>query len=171
MGRDPSDTPKLAEPLHYHDAPEHPRVAELVDYWNAKRGTRPMPDRADIVPGEIPRLLPNIVICEVLRGGEDFRMRIFGTKLVELTGEERTGKSLSDFGAHAIVPTRPEIVQDRWLEVIRRSYQQVKPVFVSGAMTSSDRPYLAWHAVSCPLTAGGTAVSQLMGGLFVVDRR
>jgi hypothetical protein len=171
MGNLSSSAKQQSEPVRFLQGPEHPGVAALFAYWNEKARGRPMPDRADIVPSEIVRLLPNLIISEVLRGGEDFRTRIFGTALVELVGEERTGKCLSEFGHHTTVPTRPEIVQDRWFEITLRAYGGACPVFATGTMASSDRPYLVWHAVSCPLTAGGPAVEQMLGGLFVIDRR
>ena len=157
--------------LQYPSTPDHPGVAALTDYWLGKRGQRPMPDRSDIVPGEIVKLLPNLIICDVHDDGEDFRARIFGTALVLLVGEERTGKCLSEFGTRASLPTRPEVVQFRWLDATRRAYRLARPVFVNGSMSSSGRPYLALHAVSMPLTAGGSAIAQMIGGLFITDGR
>lgn len=171
MGNETSGTMTAVEPLRFLDAPEHPCAAELLAYWNGKRGSRAMPDRADIVPAEIVRLLPNLIICEALRDGEDFRTRIFGTALVHLVGEERTGKCLSEFGERASIPTRPEIVQDRWFEVTHRAYREARPILVTATMSSSDRPHLVLHGVCCPLTAGGTAIEQMLGALFFVDRR
>lgn len=171
MERSASGEERPDQGLRYSDGPDHPGVAALTDYWLTKRGARPMPDRADIAPSEIVKLLPNLIICDVLGDGEDFRTRIFGTALVLLVGEERTGKCLSEFGARASVPTRPEIVQFRWLDVTRRAYALKGPVFVNGTMSSSDRPYLALHAVSMPLTVGGTGIAQMIGGMFVTDRR
>lgn len=159
------------ESLRYPPRPEHPGTAKLIAYWHAKCGIRPMPDRADIVPGELAGLLPNIVISEVLRDGEDFRVRIFGTSLVELVGEERTGKCLSEFGVNAFIPTNPERVQSRWFDVTRRSFIVRHPVLVSGTMASSDRSYISWHGVSMPLTSGGNEVAQMLGGIFIVDAR
>lgn len=164
-------TEETVEGIRFLDVAEHPDVMALASYWEAKRGARPMPDRAGIVPAEIVRLLPNIIISEVLGDGEDFRTRIFGTALVALVGEERTGKLLSEFSEKAALPTRPDAVQERWFGVTRRAYRTGRPVFVTGAMESSDRPCLTFHGVSCPLTAGGTETRQMLGGLFVVDRR
>lgn len=157
------------ESLRYPQRPEHPGTAQLIAYWHTKRAVRPMPDRADIAPGELAGLLPNIVISEVLRDGEDFRVRIFGTALVELVGEERTGKCLSEFGVDAFIPTKPERVQSHWFDVTRRSFVVRHPVLVSGTMASSNRSYISWHGVSMPLTSGGSEVAQMLGGIFVVD--
>ncbi|MEN6544131.1 PAS domain-containing protein [Parvibaculum sp.] len=171
MERGSSSTGRHDDGLQYPSAPDHPGVAALAGYWLTKRGQRPMPDRSDIVPGEIVKLLPNLIICDVLGDGEDFRTRIFGTALVLIVGEERTGKCLSEFGTHASVPTRPEVVQFRWLDVTRRAYRLREPVFINSTMSSSDRPYLSLHAVAMPLTAGGSEIAQMIGGMFVTDRR
>lgn len=168
MGRALETTSVIDEPLRFPDAPEHPGIAQLVEYWEMKRGDRAMPDRADIIPGEIASLLRHLIICEVVDGGADFRTRIFGTALVELVGEERTGKLLSEFGAQSSIPTRPERVRDRWFEIARRVHALGRPVFISGRMINSARPYIAWHAVACPLTAGGTTIEQVVGAMMVV---
>lgn len=171
MERGVNSDGQLDHGLQYPGTPDHPGVAALTDYWLTKRGVRPMPDRADISPAEIVKLLPNLIICDVLGDGEDFRTRIFGTALVLLVGEERTGKCLSEFGTRASVPTRPEVVQFRWLDATRRAYTLRAPVFVNGTMSSSGRPYLGLHAVSMPLTAGGSEIAQMIGGIFVTDKR
>jgi len=41
---------------------KHPSVRELYDYWNARRGLRSAPDRADIEPGAIRRVLADTFI-------------------------------------------------------------------------------------------------------------
>ncbi len=73
-----------ADGLSYLETPEHKDVAALAAYWESKRAGRAMPDRANIDPAEIVRLLPNIFVCEVLDGGREYRFRIFGTALVDI---------------------------------------------------------------------------------------
>ncbi|MDO9127955.1 PAS domain-containing protein [Parvibaculum sp.] len=158
----------MAEEPQFLDAPEHPSVIELHAYLERKRGDREMPDRADIDPAEIVRFLPNIIIAEAINGGEDFRTRLFGTALVELLGEERTGKLLSEFGEESSLSTDPEAVQRRWLHISRRAFTGRKPVFVRVPFAASDRLYLVGHAISAPLTAGGTEPAQTIGAMFVV---
>jgi hypothetical protein len=153
--------------LRLLDGPEHPGIAHLAAYWDRKRGARALADRADIDPTDIVPLLPHLVICEALDGGADFRVRLFGTALVELVGEERTGMRLSQFGADCNPPTRAGIVRRRWMDVTRRAFDTGKPAFVTGRMSSSDRAYLVWHAVSCPLTVGGTEIGQMLGAMMI----
>ncbi|HEY4345228.1 MAG TPA: PAS domain-containing protein [Parvibaculum sp.] len=156
------------ETLQFLDAPAHPGIAALAAYWEKKRGNRALPDRSDIDPADIVPLLPHITISEVLDGGADFRIRIFGTALVELIGEERTGKRLSEFGTDCNPPTKAERVRARWMDITTRALTSRRPAFVTGTMSSSLRPYIVWHAISCPLTAGGTEAAQMIGAMMVV---
>ncbi len=167
MHRDFDTTGLADDDLKFLDAPEHPGIAALAAYWEQKRGARPLADRADIQPSEIVPLLPHITICEVTNGGADFRVRIFGTALVELVGEERTGKFLSEFGKNCNPPTKASLVQGRWLEVHQRACQSRGPVFATGRMSSSARPYIVWHAVACPLTTGDHEITQMLGAMMI----
>ena len=79
---------------------------EIHDYWLAKRGQRRMPSRQDIEPTEIPRLLRNVMLIDVLHDPARFRYRLIGTNVVDATGENRTGKcfdSVDFFAANPIV--------------------------------------------------------------------
>ncbi len=67
-----------------------PQLRKLYAYWAGKRGPRPWPARADILPEEIPGLLPFLIIVDVLEGGRYFRFRLVGTDVA--FGIDPTGK-------------------------------------------------------------------------------
>ena len=159
---------KITEEPQFIDVPEHPSIVELLAYFDGKRGSREMADRGDIRPSEIARLLPNMIIAEAVSGGEDFRTRLFGTALVELLGEERTGKLLSEFAEEGAIAKDKEAVQRRWLYITRTAFFGRKPVFAKVPFAASNRLYLVGHAVSIPVTAGGTEPAQTVGAMFVV---
>ena len=71
---------------------KHPSVRELFEYWNERRGHRPAPERADIEPGAIRRLLADTFILSFEpRTGHPFR--IAGTRVCALFGRELKGES------------------------------------------------------------------------------
>lgn len=72
----------------------------LYDYWSGKRGRRRWPSREDILPSEIPALLPYIVLADVLAEGTQFRLRLVGTDVA--FGVDPTGLLL-----HEAVPAGP----------------------------------------------------------------
>lgn len=72
-----------------YDYRADPILGQALAYWVRKRGSRSMPRRGDIDPTEIPRLLPNLQLIDVL--GDRFRYRLIGTALVETFGRDYTG--------------------------------------------------------------------------------
>ena len=42
------------------------RLRQTYEYWRGKAGARPLPSRSDIDPVEIPRLLPHIMLVDVI---------------------------------------------------------------------------------------------------------
>ena len=54
---------------------KHPSIRELFDYWDTRRGRRPAPERGDIEPGAIRRVLADTFILTFdERAGHPFRL-------------------------------------------------------------------------------------------------
>jgi hypothetical protein len=68
-------------PVSYH--------LDLYRYWLGKRGIHPIPARRDIDPGDIPALLPHIMIIDKVDG--QLRWRLVGTGAVRQVGRDPTG--------------------------------------------------------------------------------
>jgi hypothetical protein len=84
---------------------KHPSIRELFDYWNERRGLRPAPDRADIEPVAIRRVLADTFILAVApRAGHPFR--VAGTRVCALFGRELKG---SPFLGLWSAGSRPEV--------------------------------------------------------------
>lgn len=67
------------------------------EYWLAKRRGGRLPDRADLDPVEIPRLLPFVSLIQALPDEPgDFLYRLVGTAMVQMAGRDMTGKRVSD---------------------------------------------------------------------------
>ncbi|MGK2741059.1 PAS domain-containing protein [Tepidicaulis sp. LMO-SS28] len=133
------------------DAPDHEDVAALFDYWNEARGGNPMPRRADIDPVKIPRLLPFILIVDELPPTGKGRIRLFGTGLVELFGEDRTGTQFADIG-RGRYDTMQEAVQQKWASVLTRTMETGAPVFAATRIISDEKSFLRLHIGAFPLT-------------------
>lgn len=68
----------------------------LIAYWNAKRGERKLPSRADIDPSDLRSILPSLIIFDCLAGFADFRYRLMGTGVVDAAGRDNTGKTVRE---------------------------------------------------------------------------
>lgn len=73
-----------------------PEQRQLYDYWVECCGARPMPQRSDIAPSAIPRLLPYVSLIDVDADLARSRVRLAGTRLRDVYDREITGLTLSD---------------------------------------------------------------------------
>ena len=75
----------------------------LLEHWQRFNAAGPRPTRSDFTPFSLKQWLGHIDIYDVERGGEEFRMRLNGSRVVALTGEDWKGKTARDidrrFGA------------------------------------------------------------------------
>jgi len=96
------NTPRLAAPSNVVSIFDHraelrfPEIAQAEAYWEALRGTRLMPDRADANPRGIENLLEYAFIGERIAPGL-VRLRLAGTHMSDLMGMEVRGMTLSRF--------------------------------------------------------------------------
>lgn len=88
------------------------RVLRAYDYWDSKRCGRPLPDRADIDPTEIPDLLPFVVLTDVLTEPPYLRYRLVGTQQVKVRGLDPTGQPVrgNHIGHHLSEDTADEVI-------------------------------------------------------------
>ena len=157
--------------VDYLDRPVHPLACELAQYWIAKRGDRTMPFREEVRPAEIRALLPYLAINQVLEDGADFLIRLFGTELSKIAGEERTGKRVSEIAGPPETAAIRRQTQARWLEINRRAYETAAPVYARVTMLSEKNASRDAHVVALPLTVTGNGVEQILGGIFPAPAR
>lgn len=75
---------------------KHPSTRELYDYWQRLRGRRPAPERTEIEPSDIRRILGDTFILEVASRNE-YRFRLAGTRVCALYGRELKGRDFLAF--------------------------------------------------------------------------
>jgi hypothetical protein len=102
------------------DTIQQPLLAELYEYWEALRGDRALPRRADFDPFKLSRLLPWLIVNEVERGPGGkirFRVRLEGEGVAQVRGRSARGRYLDEPGVivlgDAVIPAYERIVGDR----------------------------------------------------------
>jgi len=82
------------------------RVLDLgLDYWESKIVGGRIPSRRDIEPLDIPDLLPQIILLDVVQEPWNFRFRLIGTNVVYHLNQDWTGSWFSQIG-HMAAPSR-----------------------------------------------------------------
>ncbi|MBX3494401.1 MAG: PAS domain-containing protein [Parvibaculum sp.] len=145
------------------DQLEHPTLAAIHAYWDAKRGGRAMPARADINPPELREHLGWIILLDVLPDLSDFRYRLVGTKVARYFGGDGTGQTISQafqaFGAGAIKGVQA---------VHRKAARDRVPVRARGEAAWLADGFDYFDSVYLPLSDDGETVNMILSA-FVFD--
>jgi len=119
-----------------------------------------VPDRTDLNLADLADIAPNLVMLEKVEDDGGFRSRLFGSAVTQITGEERTGKTLDELG-------NPETrTRERWMMVMKEAARTNHPIFVKMRGSRDQTAHLLFHAIVLPLTNGGTDIEQFIGALF-----
>jgi hypothetical protein len=85
-----------------------PLFPSLLAYWKEKRGSRPMPRRADIDPIELREHLGSLLLTELAEPLADSRYRLVGTNIVEASGRDSTNRTIGEIYSE---PTRSGLIR------------------------------------------------------------
>jgi hypothetical protein len=131
-----------------------PEQLELYDYWLESARGRRMPRRADIHPGHIPRLLPQISLIDVETDPVRYRVRLAGTRLYEVYGREITGNYVENLGWGDKA--------GYWMAAYRRVTSGARPAqgIVQAPLAGKDHLVQFW--LRLPLSEDGAAVSMIL---------
>lgn len=136
--------------------PQSEHLRGILAYWQAKKGDRPAPLRADIDPAEIKPLLPYLGIVDVERNPLRFRYRLVGTEITHGYGRELTGCYLdeADLDDHAT-----DIVQE-----YARAAESGEPSCSILEYTRRDGRHVRYERLVLPLSSDGSRIDMLIGG-------
>lgn len=103
------------------DQIESPNIRQIVAYWQSKCRAGAIPRRSDIDPAEMPTLLPNVILVDFERSPFRVKFRLVGTRVVEVTGFEFTGKYADEIA--------PADVGEAFMTCYRTASEMMQPVF------------------------------------------
>jgi hypothetical protein len=137
---------------------KHPKLRQLYEYWDGKRGARAMPSRAELDPVDIRFAIGDVILVDVLdEKPPRFRIRLHGTNLSERTNFDLTGKMLDEMPA-------PE-----FRELSTRSFRRVlrtrEPLHALAERLLDGRMQ-RYEAIIMPLSSDGERVDRLMVGMI-----
>jgi len=115
-----------------------------------------MPARSDLSPGDIPALLPFLIIVGKVDG--QLRYRLIGTAVVQAVGYDATGDAV---GSYFIAPK--DAVETR--AIFERVFAAARPVFSAGEFVFRSGANLNLSLLTLPLSDDGTAVNMTVSTL------
>jgi hypothetical protein len=130
---------------------------DLYLYWLTKRAGRSMPARSDLNPGDIPKLLPHLIVVDKVEC--QFRYRLFGTNVVQLMGRDLTGAFVGSYVGCA--PESAAALQ----AIYARVFDTGHPVFATGKFKIRSGDVHNMAQLTLPLSDGGTNVKVAVSAL------
>ena len=132
-----------------------PEQRHFFDFWLEKAAGRPMPDRSDISPADIPRHLPFVSLIEIEENPLNFRYRLAGTQLREIYEKEVTHTYLSGLSKNQN--------RDYWISACERIAHTGRPA--QGILRGPDQPrdHLVQFWLRLPLAIDGVGPKLILG--------
>ncbi|MCM0019316.1 MAG: PAS domain-containing protein [Tagaea sp.] len=136
-------------------------LRDLHAMWNAKRGARAFPARAEFAVDDVKPWLGRLHLVEILDG--DFRFAVFGTIIADLLQREYNGLRLSEI-ADPIART--------WEAGYRAAADRRAPVFGfhEPNLYSEREIHVSWWRAILPVGQAGR-LTHLLVGIQVVDAK
>jgi hypothetical protein len=137
-------------------------ISEARSYWERIRGHRSMPRRGDIDPVDIPRLLPFVMLVDVLADPLDFRFRLIGTAIQAIIAQNYVGRRFSEL---------PHMVKGNmiWAEY-EAAVSQRRPIAAIIDYVGTDRQVLGVRHCLMPLSNDDRTVNMIFAAVEI-DRR
>lgn len=134
---------------------DDPLLRELYAYWRQKRARRRMPQRRQIDPAEVPRLLPHLVISESVEDGTRFRYRLAGTAVARGMGLDPTGRCVEDIASGSYCD---------YIYALHRSVCRERvPLFAASPFVSPTRGKCCFaRRLALPLSEDDRTVNQIL---------
>lgn len=129
-------------------------VRLLHAWWEAARGDVESPDRCDLRPDEMKRLLPFMFIADAEHDPFRVRYRLVGTRAVEVTGFDITGRYLDKL--LSAEPDQP------WMDHYRQAFLTRRPVLGATTVPTTAGGVLTYEFGIFPLRKGGTTIDQFV---------
>ncbi|HEV3371832.1 MAG TPA: PAS domain-containing protein [Xanthobacteraceae bacterium] len=139
---------------------KHPSTRELFDYWDKRRGTRPAPERNDIEPGAIRRVLGDtFMVAFDPRAGHPFR--IAGTRVCAAFGHELKGAAFTEIWE----PASRDLIRD----VLATVATEMVGVVAAASGRSCAGAALKLELLLLPLAHRGGANARILGALVPAE--
>ncbi len=143
---------------------QRPELLSFHAYWNAKRGARQFPGRADVVPRDLLGILPWLHMYDVVDGDADFRIRLIGSALTDMLGKN---EDLRSKPVSALPPSCFERIR-RVLGTVLEVRAPVRTFSRRAGIPGQD--FQGLEAITAPLSSNGADIDVIVA-VSMLERR
>jgi hypothetical protein len=140
---------------------DYPALAALLTLWERKRRGRLAPQRRDFTAEDLHLWFGNLMVIDVVEGGQDFRYRVYGTDIATAYGHDMTNRLASEFPAPVA-----EFVLSNYREIVT----DMRPMFCEHTPPLEVSVY-SWQRLILPLSEDGASVSQILVAIYPSQAR
>lgn len=151
---DNEDVRPLSKPRHFG-------ARLLYDYWSDCNGQGRFMVGRDVPSRALGPIMRNLMLCEPVDGGRDFRIRLAGAALLRRFGRDVTGEKYSTI-------FRNEVASHRCSD-LREMLHSGEPVMRDVSIPQGTRPQLRFEVLSVPITASDGKSMWALTGIFYHD--
>jgi hypothetical protein len=137
----------------------HPRLRNLLTFWETRRGERAMPAREALDPLVLREWLGHLMLIEAVDDGQ-FRYRVYGTGLAEYLGRDLTGKTTAVLRSDVRA-----VVCQEYATVCRTA----RPLLVMHTRRIREQP-TPLEKLILPFSSDGRTVDRLLAGAYPAAR-
>lgn len=130
-----------------------PEFLQALVYWHIKRGSKAMPARADLSPADMVKVLPKVVLIDVLPQFPHFRYRVCGTSIVDWLKFDATGQTLDS--------VKPEKYRRMLFATYMECVGARNPIAHRILWNTEDLPH-RYKRLTMPLSSDGRNVDMLL---------
>ena len=142
------------------DQPSAPPLRFLLEHWGAVTRGIELPLARKINPFELAPALGYVMKLEPVEGGRDFRYRLYGSRLIRISGFDMTGKVLSEHPASGCAI-------EFAIAVYRAAMRRRHPLYTTrhplGAKFTRR-----WHRLVLPYADASGSVTRLLCGTVAI---
>ena len=133
-------------------------MRRLYEYWTKLKGDRFAPARSEINPADMKDQLGWVWFMEVVDGGDDFRFRLGGDRVIQFFGQRLAGLTIKE-----ITPKSPAFF-GRFMDLAQMATLKRHPVIGGPSQTEYEpRSFLEVEGMLLPLSEDGKNVTHLLG--------
>jgi hypothetical protein len=135
----------------------HLKIRQIFEYWQSMHPDSGLPGRRHFDPLDVPLLLPNILLVDVVPGPPaDFMFRLMGTRLEEFYGDSFAGKPF----VSAFVKAKSS---QAYIDICGLARDGLPRWWRGPAKFIKNRDYVTTERIYLPLADDGVKVNMVLG--------
>jgi hypothetical protein len=140
---------------------KHPLSRDLYEYWNGRRVGRATPERGDIDPGAIKKILGDSFVLSA-EPGEAPLFRVAGTRICALFGRELRGESFARIWR--------EEHAGQICELVALVAEEGIGVLAGARTEANEELRCSFEVLVLPLSHRGKSGRRMLGSLVAMER-